>query len=155
MGKLRFLHRDKKWQESIRVAHAFADKYVEKALAYRRAYFARPGEADEKGSGVDIDVAKQRYVLLQEIAKETGDRTELRNLIIHVFLAGHDSTAITTGNAIFHLSRHQERWTKLRQEVLSRGRTSLTFEALKDMHYLQHIIRESKCSALNERISDC
>ena len=151
MGKLLFLHRDKKWRESIKIAHAFADKYVEKALAYRKAYLMRLEKSQKESSSTDVDVAKQRYILLQEIAKETDDPIELRNQIMHVFLAGHDSTATTIGNAIFHLSRHQEKWDKLREDVLSRGEAKPTFETLKDMHYLQHIIRESRSAMFIER----
>jgi hypothetical protein len=29
------------WRESIEIAHAFADRYVEKALEYRKVYLER------------------------------------------------------------------------------------------------------------------
>ncbi|TGO52683.1 hypothetical protein BOTNAR_0317g00080 [Botryotinia narcissicola] len=35
LGKLAFLYRDKKYYDSIKVAHAFADFYVDKAIEYR------------------------------------------------------------------------------------------------------------------------
>ncbi|TGO42061.1 hypothetical protein BHYA_0013g00650 [Botrytis hyacinthi] len=35
LGKLAFLYRDKKYYDSIKVAHAFADFYFEKAIEYR------------------------------------------------------------------------------------------------------------------------
>ncbi|KAM7195362.1 hypothetical protein V8F33_006703 [Rhypophila sp. PSN 637] len=36
MGKLAFLYRDKKYYRAIKIAHAFADHYVEKAVEYRK-----------------------------------------------------------------------------------------------------------------------
>ncbi|MCJ1232753.1 hypothetical protein MMC14_000707 [Varicellaria rhodocarpa] len=131
MGMFKFLYRDRKWDESIKITHAFADRYVDKALEYRQDHFAK-----------NEDINK-RYVLLQEIVKKTDDRIELRSQIIHVFLAGHDSTAITIGNAIFHLCRHQYMWEKLRAEVLATEGAPLTFGALKNMRYLQYIVKET------------
>ena len=138
LGKLMFLYIDPGWYRSIKIAHAFADKYVKKALDFRSAWL-KDMEKDsfKKNSG-------ERYVLLQELAKETDNPVELRSQIIHVFLAGHDSTATTVGNAIFYLCRHQETWHKLRAEVLAVGNSKLTFELLKTMQYLQYIIKESK-----------
>ena len=152
MGRFRFLHRDRKWRESIQIAHSFADKYVDQALEYRKVYLEQKRRAGSNEGDVVAGDPQERYVLLKEMAKETDNRVELRNQILHVFLAGHDSTAITIGNAIFQLSRDQDRWEKLRGEALSIGDTPLTFEILKDMHYLQYIIKESKWLAF-ERLS--
>lgn len=78
------------------------------------------------------------------MAKQTDNRDDLRQQILHVFLAGHDSSAIATGNAIFHLSQNPEVWKKLRSEILSEGEKPLTFERLKPLHYLKYIIKESR-----------
>ena len=141
MGRLRFLHRDKKWYKSIQIAHAFADRYVDKALAYRENFLAR-----QKNNNTEKDDDSEgRYILLHEMAKESDDRVELRSQIIQVFLAGHDSSAITITNIMFHLCRNPEKWAKLRKEVSTvSGKGELTFETLKEMHYLQFIIKESK-----------
>lgn len=149
LGRFRFLHHDPKWREAIKITHAFADKYVAKALTYRQEYIARKERNGTEGALIVDEDTNKRYVLLQEIAKETDDRVELRSQIIHVFLAGHDSTAITIGNAIFHFSRYQEKWKKLRAEVLAIGDAPLTFERLKELQYLQHVVKESKPSTSN------
>ena len=78
------------------------------------------------------------------MAKENDDRVELRSQILHIFLAGHDSTAITVSNAIFHLCRNQDQWIKLRSAVLAVGDVPLTFELLKDIHHLQYIVKEGE-----------
>lgn len=136
---LRFLHRDKKWWESVKTAHLFAENYVDQALEFRKEFLV---SKDKNGARSSDDDGKHRYILLHEMAKETDNRDDLRNQIIHVFLAGHDSSAITIGHAIFHLSRNPEIWRKLHAEV-STSTGNFTFESLKNLHYLQYIIRES------------
>ncbi|KAF7898864.1 uncharacterized protein EAF01_008077 [Botrytis porri] len=97
------------------------------------------------GDKEDEDDEKRRCFLLHEIAKETDDRRELRNQTLHVFLAGHEATAIGVGNAIFWLCRNQEVWEKLRREVLEHREKDegLTFESLKGMRYLQWFVNET------------
>ncbi|CAG8981405.1 hypothetical protein HYALB_00009617 [Hymenoscyphus albidus] len=113
LGKLAFLYRDRKWRESVKVAHAFADCYVDKAIEYRRSRLAakdaKVGDMDEVGD----DEPGKRYVLLHEMAMQTDKRENLRNQIMHVFLAGHESSVISIGNAMFQLSRHPLRWERL------------------------------------------
>ncbi|MGI4815896.1 MAG: cytochrome P450, partial [Janthinobacterium lividum] len=100
MGRFRELHRDQKWRDAIKTAHAFADKYVDKALEFRKSYLQQQSSKHsvETENKLNSDTTK-RYILLHELAKETDDRIELRSQIIQVFLAGHDSTAITISNA--------------------------------------------------------
>ena len=143
LGKMSFLFPDKKWRESMTVAHAFANGYVDKAIEFRRNFLAAQGGREASTDESEVDHSGQRYVLLHEMAKETGNRDELRNQILHVFLAGHDATAITISNAIFHLSRDSNTWKKLRGEVLAAGDAPFTFESLKSLKYLQYIIKES------------
>ena len=145
LGRLMFLHRSRKWRDAIATAHAFADRYVDKALKYRSQWLLSKGEGrielypseEDAGSGA-------RHVLLEEMVKEDDDRVELRSQILHIFLAGHDSTAITVSNAIFHLCRNQDQWIKLRSAVLAVGDVPLTFELLKDIHHLQYIVKEGE-----------
>ncbi|KAF7870088.1 uncharacterized protein EAF02_009278 [Botrytis sinoallii] len=148
LGSLRSLYWDKKWYKSIKITHSFADQYINKAMEFRRSYLdAREErgkeEVEDSDSEEDDDNGNHRHVLLHEMAKQTGSRDDLRNQILHVFLAGHESSAITIGNAIFHLCRNPEMWKKLRSEILSEGDKPFTFESLKNLHYLQYIIKET------------
>lgn len=116
-------------------------------MDFRRSYLAAQAEkekVDDSDAEENDDNATSRYVLLHEMAKHTDSRDELRNQILHVFIAGHESSAITIANAIFHLCRNPEIWKKLRSEILSEGDKPFTFESLKNLHYLQYIIKESK-----------
>ncbi|TVY93248.1 Cytochrome P450 monooxygenase [Lachnellula willkommii] len=145
LGKLAFLYYDKKYYESIKVAHAFADYYVDKAIEYRKSHL---GEKDAEADSLPGDDAPERnIVLLHEMAMETDNPKDLRNQIMHgrstVFLAGHESSAITIGNAIFQLSRHPGKWEKLRAEVRSLGSAPLTLDRLKSLKYISNVIKET------------
>lgn len=152
LGRLDFLHRDEKYQESIKIAHAFADYYVDKALKYRNIHLTSASTQSE-------DLAKKegthKYVLLNEMALETDKQVLLRSQVMNVFLAGHESSAIAIGNAVFQLCRHPEIWERLRAEVLAQDGSPLTVDTLKSMTYLQNIIKESElpipyCECLNQ-----
>jgi len=78
LGKLAFLYRDQKYYESIKVAHAFADRYVDKALEYRRTHLAV-----KKENVSDDDTPGRKVVLLHDMAMETDNRVDLRNQILH------------------------------------------------------------------------
>ncbi|MCJ1311383.1 hypothetical protein MMC25_005054 [Agyrium rufum] len=144
LRRLSILYRDRKWQDAIATAHAFADRCVEKAVSYRVDYLVKQAKTRDKEDQTPMDGdSKKACVLLEETGKETDDRVKLRSQILHILLAGHDSTAITVGNAIFHLCRHRDKWAKLRSEVLAVSDAPLTFELLMERHYLQHIIKET------------
>ena len=76
LGKLAFLHRDKKYWESIKIAHRFADYYVDKAIQYRRLHLGNPEWKAHESDG-------KKVVLLQDMALETDNREDLRNQIMH------------------------------------------------------------------------
>lgn len=81
------------------------------------------------------------------MAMQTDNRNELRNQILHVFLAGHESSAITIGNALFQLSRNPSVWEKLRREVIEAHGTSIssfTHDNLRKLKHLQNVIKESE-----------
>ncbi|KAF7876931.1 uncharacterized protein EAF02_008151 [Botrytis sinoallii] len=83
--------------DSIKVAHAFADIYVDKAIRYRTDGLSKEEPTEKDRSGY-------KYVRLHDMAMQTDNRSELRSQILHVFLAGHESSAITIGNALLQLS---------------------------------------------------
>jgi cytochrome P450 len=138
MGKLRFLYYDPQWKEACRIAHVFAENYVDKALEFRKSFLV-DGKSAIPGNQVD----EKSYILLYEIAKQTGNRIELRNQILHIFMAAHDTTPITLSNAFLLLSRHQDKWEKLRKEVLANGSAPITYDLLKSLKYVRYVLNES------------
>ncbi|KAF2747084.1 cytochrome P450 52A11 [Sporormia fimetaria CBS 119925] len=119
--------------DSLKVMNDFVDGYVDKALEI-------PPEELEKKSTHD-----EGYTFLHAIASYTRDRKVLRDQVVSVLLAGRDTTACTLSWIIYHLSVEPQVLAKLRQEIIQYvglERTP-TYQDLKDMKYLQHIINET------------
>lgn len=118
-------------------------------MKFRRNYLAARDEhkkADDSDAEDDDENDDHRYALLHEMAKQTGSRDDRRDQILHIFLAGHESSAIMIGNAVFHSCRNPEMWKKLQPKILSEGDRPFTFESLKNLNHLQYIIKKSKLS---------
>ena len=135
LGRLKLLYRDPVWFESIRIVHKFVENRIDNALK---------AEQNRKESGQAEESEHQRYILLNEMVKETQDELDLRSQILAVFMPSRDATAFFVSSIIHALARNPESWSQLRTEVLSLGSRSLTFEALKSMKYLQWVMNESK-----------
>ncbi|KAI4122338.1 MAG: hypothetical protein LQ338_005877 [Usnochroma carphineum] len=124
----KLLTMDKRFSRSCAVARKFVDKYIAEALDSKR---------------VPDPNKTKRLVLAQELAKQTGDRDDIRNQLLNVFLPAHDATSVALTNIFFHLARHPAVYSKLRHEVLAAGEAAFTFEGLKSLKYLQQVMNET------------
>lgn len=113
--------------------NAFLNQYVEEALSLS----AR--ELEEKTS------RDSGYTFLHSIAAYTRDRKMLRDQLVSVLLAGRDTTACTLTWTIYELSLQPAIVAKLRNEIIERVglERAPTYQDLKDMKYLQHIMNET------------
>lgn len=134
LGRLKFLYRDPAWFDSIRTVHKFIENHIDNALEAERI---------RKQSGQSEKAEHHRYILLNEMVKQMQDKLDLRSQILAVFMPSRDTTAFLVSNVVHALARKPDSWSKLREEVLSLGSQSLTFEVLKSMKYLQWVINES------------
>jgi cytochrome P450 len=119
--------------DSVKIIDDFVDRFIEQALALS------PDELEKKTNH------NQGYTFLHAIAGYTRDRTVLRDQLVSILLAGRDTTACTLTWVIYHLSMEPRILAKLRQEIIATlglERTP-TYEDLKAMKYLQHIINEA------------
>lgn len=119
----------------------FVNYFVDRTLS-------RPIE--EKSS----DDKQQKYVFIEELAKETRDPVVIRDQSFNILLAGRDTTASLLSYITFFLARDKRVWNKLREIVIEEfGRgpdptietdtpEALTFESLKRCTYLNHVINE-------------
>ena len=139
-GKFRIFVRDPDFETATRTIRAFTESYVDKALALRRLL-----ENKERGI-LQNHEGPRRVVFLHELAQQLDDKTELRDQLLSVFTAGHESTAIVTSHVFFLLSRHPAVWRRLRKEVVLLDGREPTFEQLKSMNYLRWVINESEIS---------
>lgn len=89
-----WLYDSKAFRDSCKIVHEFVDHFVKLALSkdLRKAEL-------EKGSG-----SKEQYIFLEALAAETRDPTELRSELLHVLLAGRDTTASHLGWSMHQIS---------------------------------------------------
>ena len=135
LGKLKFIRgRDVEWKKAVKKVHGFIDKHVTRVLKIQ----STSGLEDPE----EKDRPQKRYILLNEMAKETQNPFDLRYQLLHVFIPAHDATGIAVSDIFFHLARDSNCWHKLQREV--KGVTALSFELLKSMKYLRNVFNESK-----------
>ncbi|OLN87394.1 Cytochrome P450 52E2 [Colletotrichum chlorophyti] len=137
LGKLMSLHRDPKFWEACKTVHAFADQYVTQALEMRNVDVKGQGASDEKSQQA------RRYILLNEMAKDTDDPVLLRDEIVTIIMAARDTTSATISFALYLLARRPEIWARLRASVMEHYVSPLTYEALEEMKYLKWVVAET------------
>ncbi|KAL4891415.1 cytochrome P450 [Aspergillus ambiguus] len=135
LGFLRRFVRDPKAVQSNRVCHELVEQFVDKALKYRENYDEEKATGDEE--------KRARYLFLQGLAKQTGDRDRIRDELMNILLAGRDTTASLLSNMFFMLARHPEIWNKLREEVATLEGRAPTYEQLRNLTYLKYCLNES------------
>ena len=133
MGFLTFLSRDEKWTAATKSVQSYIDKHVERAMSLQQP----PDNIEHEQR------QPERYVLLDEMAKLTDDKLDLRHQILHVFLPGHESTGILLSAVFFVLARKPDIWKKLRHEVISICSGEPTYDDIKSMRYLRWVLNES------------
>lgn len=118
----------KKFDAACKDVHWFADQIIDHNLS-------RESKDDDSG----------KYVFLDFLEKNTSDRTELRSQIINILVAGRDTTACLLSWTFFLLVRHPKVLQELRDEVSTtlQGRTEITRSELRNMGYLQNVLRET------------
>ncbi|KXH57058.1 N-alkane-inducible cytochrome P450 [Colletotrichum nymphaeae SA-01] len=137
LGKLMPLHRDPKFWKACKTVHSFADQYVAQALKLR--------DSGVKINELSCEEVRQskRYILLDEMAKDTSDPILLRDEIVTIVMAARDTTSATVSFALYLLARRPDIWAKLRANVLEHYAAPLTYEALEDMKYLKWVVAET------------
>ncbi|KAF2138891.1 uncharacterized protein K452DRAFT_233513 [Aplosporella prunicola CBS 121167] len=126
------------FRDSCKIVHEFVDHFVRLALSKD----LRKKEL-EKGNGT-----KEQYIFLEGLAAETQNPTELRHELLHLLLAGRDTTASHLGWVFHNLSRDPARYKKLRDIILTDFGTydqpkEITFSKLKGCKYLRYVNDES------------
>ncbi|KAI9668556.1 MAG: hypothetical protein M1831_000995 [Alyxoria varia] len=129
-GKFNWLVRSKRFSEICENVHAYVDRLVHARLQ------AGPNEKSNADNG-------EKFVLLNELAKQTQNPTELRNETLHVLSAGKDTTAALMGWLFYFLARNRRVFNELRQTILREFSQGITFRGLHSCRYLQNCINEA------------
>ncbi|KAL2430719.1 Cytochrome P450 monooxygenase [Exophiala dermatitidis] len=139
MAKYGWLLRDKAFPEHCNAVQKCVDYFV-------KAKLARTSDC-EKGNETPSGIGKTKFILLDELAKETRDPLELRSELLNVLHASRDTTASLLGWCFYFLARHPDALATLREEIVtylgSDPAGEITFSALWTCRYLQHVVNET------------
>jgi cytochrome P450 len=138
LGKLVFLHRNKKFYQACRNVHAFVDDIVQKELDK-----TQPGDTEK---WIDGNGESGRYVFLTELVKSTRDPKRLRDELLNILLAGRDTTASLLSNTFHALVRHPQVLQKLKTEIDELHGEKPDYETLRNLKYLKQVLNECKSS---------
>lgn len=130
--------RPKNFSSNIKACHNFIDHFV--GLALQKPL--------NEASNAEKGAKKEKYVFLEALAQETRDPIELRSQLLHILLAGRDTTASLLGWLFFSLARDPTRYAKLRTAILDAFGSyeqpdEITFAKLKACQYLQYCLNEA------------
>ena len=134
---LYWLANSKEFKRACKIVKEFGDKWVRLALSstYKRA----PESAGQK----------DKFVMLDAMVAETKDPVEIRDQILHLLLAGRDTTSSLLSWTILLLARHPNEFEKLRKAVIKSFGTEedptqeLTFTSLKTCKAITHVLYEA------------
>lgn len=129
-GGLKFLVSKKTYWAGLNVINNFVEPFIERVLRLNVS------DLKEKTNQSFLDALA---------ATGTRDRNAIRDQVIAVLLAGRDTTAGALSFTFKELSAQPEIVRKLRREILEKVGPSHppTYEDLKNMPYLQHVMNET------------
>lgn len=134
---LYWLAKSKEFKKACKVVKDFGDHFVKIAL-----------DPNYKRAPVTVG-QKEKFVMLDAMVAETRDPVEIRDQILHLLLAGRDTTSALLSWTILLLARHPEEFEKLRATVINHFGTEegptqeLTFTSLKACKPITHVLYEA------------
>lgn len=138
MGRLLpLIPRDRDYEAGCQIIHEYGDIIVQKALAFKKSWGSSGAKEQNK--------TRDRYVFLQEVAKEVDDPLELRNHLMGMLLVGSETTASLLSGCLSLLANRPQLWARLRKEALDLGVP--TSEGVKSFASLSHVVNEGTCSS--------
>lgn len=150
LGKFSWLMPMREMNKHCAEVHKVIDKMIQDRLDYNKNLHP----AEKKAS--------RKFVLLDELAKETREPLELRNETLHTLMAGRDPAGAMLGWVFYFLARHPAIYEKLRTIILEQfgSRTNVQdvdFAKLRRCEYLQWVMQETirvvAIIPLNERVA--
>lgn len=130
----------KQFRDANCTYYRLADYYVKIALHTN----------ESRGSKSSPD--REWYIFLGALAKDTRDPRLLRNHMLNILLAGHDTTASLLSSVFYLLAHNPKVWAKLRSEIISKfgiiaePKAEITFTSLKEVTYLRYVLDEGTCN---------
>ncbi|KAF7548761.1 hypothetical protein G7046_g8566 [Stylonectria norvegica] len=125
LGWIAFLLPNRKLSQSVATCTRFIDRYVAEALAEQGKHRERP------------------YVFMNEMLESGASHDYIRDQLLAMILGGRDTSASTMSSLFWVLARRRDVMVKLRREVDGLEGRRPTWEELKEMKYLNMILKET------------
>lgn len=129
LGKWNWLVTSKEFNQSCKEVHKRVDQFILQRLSERKT---SPAERD-------------RFILLDALAKETHDPLELRSETLHLLSVSRDATASLLSWIFYFLARHPGVYAKLRTSILEHfgtDETTIHYTNIRSCQYLGFCIDE-------------
>ena len=154
-GFLGFLVGGSTLKSDIKICHGMSPTHVTREIAYKnRAEFI--DQFVEKGLARaqmnDVEKGDGRYVFLHELVKQTKDKIQIRSELLNILLAGRDTTASLLSDVWFEVAKRPDIWARLRAEVDQLNGEKPTLAQIKEMKYLESVLKESLRSLYFETV---
>ncbi|KAF7940384.1 uncharacterized protein EAE98_000511 [Botrytis deweyae] len=142
--KLWWLARSQKFLDACQICKDYSADFVQRALSSTSPKSASPNTSPPAPN----PEKEEKYILLNALATQTRNPTELRDQMLHLLLAGRDTTAALLAWTLLLLSRNPARYTKYRSIILAHfgplsSSSPLSFTTLKTCKTLTHILYET------------
>ncbi|KAB8303850.1 hypothetical protein EYC80_005221 [Monilinia laxa] len=113
-SKLWWLARSKRFLDACQTCKNYSANFVQSALS---SSSEPPSTSISKREGKEEgSQKKEKYILLNDLTEETRNPTELRDQMLHLLLAGRDTTAALLAWTLLLLSRDSARYKKYREQ---------------------------------------
>ncbi|RDW82928.1 hypothetical protein BP5796_04419 [Coleophoma crateriformis] len=132
LADLHWLYKTKKFKDACNVVKKYAEFFVTQALKDR----------EKNGQ----EAASERYPFILDLYEDLQDPALVRDQLVHVLIAGRDTTACLMSWAFFLLVRHPDVLAKLRDQiaaVIPEGE-EVTRASIAKLPYLKCVINETQ-----------
>ncbi|PFH57824.1 hypothetical protein XA68_14531 [Ophiocordyceps unilateralis] len=121
------------------LAHLIPDKKFDASVAYCRAFIDR-----YVASALREDKPKERsYVFMHELINSGATHQETSDQLLSMILGGRDTSASTLSSLCWILARRPDVVRAIRKEALQLEGKRPTWEQLKDLKYLNNVLKEA------------
>lgn len=123
-----------KFHRNCKTVHRFVDDLIARARA----------RSTERAQKHLKDDEKDRCIFLEGLMDAISDDVQLRWELLNMLMAGRDTTSGLLSHVFYLLARRPDVYAKLHAEVSELNGRLPTYEHLKTMRYLRHVLNESK-----------
>ncbi len=106
------------------------------------AFYLRQAAAEKKSGSEE-----RAYVFLDVMLQSGASEGYIIDQILSVIVAGRDTTSSAFTTCFWFLAHNPDVFAKMRAEITGTGVEEPTWEQLKNLKYLNNVIKESECTS--------